>query len=275
MKLTRKEAIDFLKIPEKIFDNYHKKSREIKGFKENNRWYFDKNDLIKWENQKNSRTVYLTLDEYKKCFNLAVKMAYSSKLSTGTNIRVFKSEVQMVEDLIFSIIAKYGVKKFLNQKFNTAVCSDLDFHPGNITHDLTGIYINGDCREIKIGVTVKSNKIKSCFNIINPNEYKNSEIKSDVYIFARVGLPSDHLFRIFKDHYFFKDVVNVLEDEDGFRKIKKLNKISVWICGFSYHDEFEKVNKIPGQKFNGYRYVKSVAEMHNSNESWENLIKRF
>ena len=36
-ELTRKEAIEFLDIPEKNFDNYFKKSEEIKGYKKENR----------------------------------------------------------------------------------------------------------------------------------------------------------------------------------------------------------------------------------------------
>ena len=35
-ELARKEAIEFLGIPEKHFDNYFKSSREIKGFKKRN-----------------------------------------------------------------------------------------------------------------------------------------------------------------------------------------------------------------------------------------------
>lgn len=49
----------------------------------------------------------------------------------------------------------------------------------------------------------------------------------------------------------------------------------MWICGFVYLDELEKKDKIPGQEFeNGYRYVKSVSKMHNSNDDWKDLIER-
>ena len=37
--------------------------------------------------------------------------------------------------------------------------------------------------------------------------------------------------------------------------------------------KLDKVNEIPGQKFEGSRYVKSVADMHNNDhEDWKVLI---
>ena len=53
-----------------------------------------------------------------------------------------------------------------------------------------------------------------------------------------------------------------------------MKNIPIWIAGFSYHGEFDKVTEIPGQKFdNGYRYVKAVGQMHNSDEGWKKLVK--
>ena len=85
------------------------------------------------------------------------------------------------------------------------------------------------------------------------------------------------MFRILREHSFFKNVKDFLDSSEGFRKIKALNEIPVWIAGFSYYDELKKVKEIPGQKFDGnpdYRYVASVADMHNSDEEWKALIKK-
>ncbi len=274
-KITRKQAIEFLAIPEKDFDNYFKNSGEIKGAKEGARFYFEKDDLIKWNNLKKNRTVNLALKEYEKCFEFAIKMAYSTKASHGTGIRGMRSEVQMADDFILGILAEQGVVKFMKEKFNVDIKLDTEVHPERITpQDFDGIMDKGKWREVKIGVAVKSSKIKSCFNIIPPLEYENPNRKSDVYIFVRVGLPSDHLFRILRDHSFFKNVAEFLEKSEGFRKIKELKEIPIWICGLSFYDELEKVNKIPGQDFDGYRYVKSVANMHNSDVDWEKFIQK-
>ena len=274
--LSKKEAVNFLGIPEKYFDNYFKNSNEIKGFKDNNRWYFNKQDLIDWDNLRKERTVFLSLKEYEKCFEFAIKMAYASKASHGTGIRGVRSEVQMADDFILGILAEHGIKKFLKEKFNKIIELDMEIHPDHITpQDFDGIYEDGKLRDVKIGVAVKSSKMKSCYNIVPEIEYENTDRKSDVYIFDRVGLPSDHLFRILRDHSFFKNVKEYLEKSDQFRKIKQLKDIPIWICGFSYYNELEKATEIPGQKFSkGYRYVKSVGDMHNTDSDWILLIQK-
>lgn len=272
--LTKKEAIKFLNIPEKHFNNYFGYSKEIKGFKKNNRWYFNENDLKEWNELRQQRTIKLTAAEYEKCFEFAIKMAYSTKASHGTGIRGARSEVQMADDFILGILAEHAIQRFLLEKFGIKIKLDLDVHPGKITQqDFDGIYDKGKLRPVQCGVAVKSSKMKSCFNVIDPLEYENADRKSDIYIFARVGLPSDHLFRILRNHSFFKNVAEFLEGSSNFRKIEKLDDIPIWICGFSYFNELEKTKKIPGQEFDGYRYVKSVAEMHNSNEDWQKFIK--
>ena len=91
--LTKKEAIEFLDIPEKNFENYVKSSEEIAHYKKSGRYYFKENELIRWRDLKNSRTVFLSMDEYTKCFILAIQMAYTKKPSTGTGIRGVRSEM--------------------------------------------------------------------------------------------------------------------------------------------------------------------------------------
>jgi len=281
--LTKQEAINFLGINQKYFENYYKNSGEIKAYKgkelgngyTSNWWYFKKTDLEKWKKMKDSRTVVLSLPEYEKCFEFAIKMAYSFAGSHGTGIRGVRSEVQMADDFILGILAEHAVQKFIKDKFNTKIKLDTEVHHGRIVpQDFDGIMARGKWRNCKIGVAVKSSKMKSCFNIIPPIEYENGRRKSDVYIFVRVGLPSDHLFRILRDHSFFKNVSDFLEESDKFRKIKELKNIPMWICGFSYHKEFSKATSVPGLRFdNGYRYVKSVADMHNTDKDWKEFLR--
>ncbi len=276
--LNSREAKEYLGIKKKEFENYFKSSKEIPAFKQGNRWKFKKSDLKNWKNLKKERIVNLSLVEYEKCFEFAIKMAYSGNAKHGTGIRGVRSEVQMADDFILGILAEHGVKKFLEDKFGVKIKLDMDVHPTHITpQDFDGIITNEGTRSVKIGVAVKSSKWKSCFNIIPPIEYEDSRRNSDVYIFVRVGLPSDHLFRILREHSFFKTVKDSLEDSDEFKKIKELDKIPIWITGFSYIDELDKVTSIPGLEFGGnpsYRYVKSVRDMHNSDNDWKEFIKK-
>lgn len=281
-ELTKAEAIKYLGISPKYFENYLTCSKEISGYqKPNRRWYFNKEVLDRWNNLKKSRTINLTLEEYEKCFEFAIKMVYGGLSLNG--IRGQRTEVQGADDVILGILAEHAVRRLLREKFNTEIELDEEVHPGTITpQDFHKIKVDGVFITPRLGVGIKSSKMKSGFLVLGGNEYEFEGRRSDVYIFARVGLPSDHLFRILREHSFFGKVRKFLDEttDSKFRKIEKLEKIPVWICGFVYANELEKASEIPGQKFSGkgdnpgYRYVKSVRDLHNTDTDWKNLISK-
>jgi len=273
-KLNKREVLDYLKIPEKDFMNYFKFSEEIKGEKIGSRWYFDKKNVVDWKNLREDRTINLTVKEYEKCFEFAIKMVYGGLSLNG--IRGQRTEIQAADDVILGILAEHAVKNFLSKKFKTEIKLDESVHPEKITpQDFDEIRVGGSFRKPKLGVGVKASKIKNAFLVLGANEVELQDRKSDVYVFVRVGLPSDHLFRILRDHSFFGKVRKFFEKNAKFRKIEKLENIPVWICGFAYVGELEKVTKIPGQEFtNGHRYVKSVGKLHNTDSDWFGLISR-
>jgi len=273
-KLTKKEAIKFLDIPEKDFENYHKFSKEIEGVQINRRWYFYKDDLTAWKKLKKDRTIDLSIKEYEVCFEFAIKMVYGGLSLNG--IRGQRTEVQAADDVILGILAEHAIKTFLFKKFSTKIELDEKVHPEEITPQDFDQINDGDLfRKPKLGVGVKASKMKNAFLVLGANEFELPGRKSDVYIFARVGLPSDHLFRILRDHSFFGKVRKFLDENINFKKILKLEKIPVWICGFAYAKEFKKVTSIPGQEFsNGHRYVISAGNLYNSDKEWKDLIDK-
>ncbi len=273
-KISRKDAIKYLDIPEKDFNNYFQFSKEIEGEKLKGRWYFKKEDLDQFKIMKKQRTVNLKLREYEKCFEFAIKMVYGGLSLHG--IRGKRTEVQAADDVILGILAEHAIKIFLLNKFNVKIKLDEAVHPEEITpQDFDFINVNGKFRRPNLGIGIKASKTKNAFLVLGANEVELKNRKSDVYIFARVGLPSDHLFRILRDHSFFGTVRRFFEENKGFKKIKELGDIPVWICGFTHANQLEKVTKIPGQEFsNGYRYVRSVKKMNNSDENWKSLIKQ-
>ncbi len=267
--LSAREAIEYLSIPPKHFKNYTESSCEIPRRKIGARWYYKQSDLDEWNLLRSTRVIKVSMKEYTECFKFAILMAYSSNATRGTGIRGTRSEVQKADDFIFGILAEYGFQKFLRRKFGIKVKLDTEVHPAEITpQDIVEVYKNDSWRAPKKNIAIKSSKYKSCFNVIDPLEYENAGRKSDYYVFVRVGLPSDHLFRILRNHWFFKDVKKELERLQDFRKIEALDDVEVWICGYSLHRELRKVREIPGQEFDGYRYVASVGEMHNSDNDW-------
>jgi hypothetical protein len=269
--LTRREAIEFCDIPDKHFDNYAFFSKEIKAVKKNGRWYFSKSDLKEWKRMKKKRTVKLTLREYQKCFQFAIKLTYGGLARHG--IRGERSEVQTVDDVILGILAEYALRKFLKNKFKTRIVLDTKVHPGKITPpDIIGVRKGSRIRKPRIFVGLKSSKSKSAFLIAD--EHGIPGRSADVYIFARVWLPSDHLFRILRGHSFFKEVTNFLERRRGFRKIEKLEKVDVWICGYVKGINLDRRRKIPGMEpFKKLKYVKSVANLKNSDVDWNKFAK--
>jgi len=272
--INKKEAIKFLGITEKDFKNYHESSGEIQGEKVKGHWYFNKDNLISWKNLKESRTINLSIKEYEICFEFAIKMVYGGLSLNG--IRGQRTEVQAADDVILGILAEHAIKNLLSQKFSTEIKLDESVHPEEITpQDFDQIRDGKNFRKPKLGVGVKASKMKNAFLVLGANEVELAERKSDVYIFARVGLPSDHLFRILREHSFFGRVRQFFEENSGFKKIDILDKIPVWICGFAYVDELEQVTEIPGQEFsNGHRYVKSVGKLHNTDKDWLKLISK-
>jgi len=191
-------------------------------------------------------------------------------------IRGERTEVQAADDVILGILAEHAIQQLLSNKFSTEIKLDQGVHPEEITaQDFDEIKDGNIFRKPKLGVGVKASKMKNAFLVLGSKEVELVTRKSDVYIFARVGLPGDHLFRILRDHSFFGKVRKFFDENVRFKKIEKLENIPVWICGFCYADELEKVTSIPGQEFtNGYRYAKSVSKLHNSDEDWKNLIAK-
>ena len=273
-ELSKKEALEYLDIPPKNFENYLQYSKEIEGFKKNGRWFFDKAYIEKWRSLKESRTINLSIKEYEKCFEFALKMVYGGLSLHG--IRGERTEVQAVDDVILGILAEYAVKSFLKNRFGVEVKLDEEVHPEHITpQDLDLIKDGEEFRKLKIGIGVKASKMKNAFLILGANEVEFEARTSDVYIFARVGLPSDHLFRILREHSFFGKIREFFDENEKFKKIGELKNIPVWICGFVYKNELEKVTSIPGQEFSsGHRYVKSVSKMHNLDKEWQELIEK-
>ncbi len=269
-----KEAVEYLDIDKKAFTNYFKNSGEIKSFKQGGRWKFKKSDLDAWKELKDNRTLTLNLKEYEECFEFAMKVVYGGSATFGN--RRQRTEVQAVDNWILGIMVEKALKKFLKDKFNFEIVLDEEVHPGEITpRDIIGIKKNGRIEEPKKFVGVKGSKIKSAYLIADEHGMPNRS--ADIYIFGRVALPSDHLFRILRDHSFFKKVREFLEDnkKKGFRTIGEIKEVKVWICGYASSNELDYVNKIPGQDFDGKnKYVKTVGQMHNSDEDWKDLIKK-
>lgn len=264
--LTKQEAGQYLDIEKKAFDAYTC-AGEITGFKRRKRWYFDKFILDEWQKNRKQNIVFLSIKEYERCFEFAIKVVY------GGSSLYQRSELEAAEDWISGILAEHAFKRFLRKRFKTQVFLDNKVHPARITaKDIIAIKQKSVKRPPKLFLGIKSSKMKSVYLIAD--EHGQKDRSADVYVFIRVGLPRDHLFRYLRNHSFIRSANKYLTKHQKFKHIAKLKKIPVWTCGFCYASELKKKRSIPGQKFTSLKYVKSCKDLRKSDKDWQKLIAK-
>ncbi len=275
--LTKKEAIEFLGLDEKIFDNYFKSAKEIPCLPRNGdkgRFYFDKKILEDWRESISWRTVELNNEDYATCLDFALAQHFRSYVTSDWGTGRQREFGQKITNWMKGQLGEVAVKKFLKREFGVDIALDFSIHEeGIVPQDIAGIFENGKMRTPNIGIGIKSSKPKSAYLILTENEISLDGRKSDAYIFCRPDIPDDHLLRLGKDK-----VVAMVKNQQHYSKyadiIPDLKNISCEIAGWAIIQELEKVTEIPGQKFDGVRHVMPSGKLHRDKNSWEALIKR-
>jgi hypothetical protein len=275
--LSKKEAIDFLGLDEKVFENYFKNAKEFEAEKRltpRARFKFDKNKLTAWKKAYEWRTVSLNRDEYNDCLDFALAMHFRGYVMSDWGTGRQREFGQKITNWVKGQLGEVGVKKFLKQKFDCDVLLDFNIYGEIVPQDVIGIVSDGKTREPKLGIGIKSSKPKNVALVLGANEIEIESRSSDVYIFCRPDLPDDHLLRIAK-----KELVASVSDKQHFDTYKdvipELEDIACEIAGFCYKEELEKVTSIPGQEFdNGYRYVRFSGRLHRSPDEWRDLLSK-
>ena len=117
-------------------------------------------------------------------------------------------------------------------------------------------------------------KPKSAYLVLSLEEVELPRRKSDVYVFTRVNLPDDHLLRIS-----VKEIKELVRDQKHYKTYEKLipgfEPISAEIAGFAYKKDLEKVSEIPGQEFDGKRYVKKSGELRRDIQEWRRVFETY
>ena len=173
-------------------------------------------------------------------------------------------------------LAKLGevaVQKFLKDKFDLEIKLDFNIYDEIVPQDIVEITVSKSNRKPKIGVGIKSSKPKNVALVLGSNEIEIPTRSSDVYIFCRPDLPDDHLLRIGVD-----EVIKSVRDKPHYPVYKdaipRFSNMSSEIVGFCYKENLEKVTEIPGQVFDGSRYVKLSGDLKRSEKDWKELISK-
>jgi hypothetical protein len=274
--LSKKDAIEYLGLEDKIFDNYFKIAGEISALKRKGnrgKFWFDKNVLKEWKKSFNWRTVVLTKKDYAKCLDFALAMHFSGYVFSDFNTGRQREFGQRITNWVKGQLGEIAVQKFLKKIFKLNVELDFEIREQHVPQDITGVVLNGKVKKIQgLKIGIKSTKPKNAYLVLGENEYQLKSRKSDVYLFCRPDIPDDHLLRISKN-IITKIVKNCSHFKRYSKKIENLPNIQCEIVGLCKRKDLYPTKKIPGQEFSGKRYVLKSGDMKRDYKDWEKLVQ--
>jgi hypothetical protein len=275
MILTKKDALIFTGLDKKTFDNYLV-GGEFACQERNNgrgRFYFDQDALKEWMVDRKWRTVELTREDYALCLDFALAQHFKKYVMSDFGTGRQREFGQKITNWVKGQLGEIGVQKFFKDKFNKIIRLDFDLHDEIVPQDIISVIENNKERQPKIGIGIKSSKPKNVFLVLGENEIDRPERRSDVYIYCRPDIPDDHLLRITKEA--IQEIVKGMPHYEKYKaQMPEFANIPCEIVGWCRYDEFEKTNEIPGQEFDGMRFVKASGSLKHSKSDWEELIKQ-
>ena len=272
-RLKKSEAIKFLGLDSKIFENFFRSASEFSPLPRSGKgpFYFSKRELEAWLESYKWRTITLDREDYKLCLDFALAQHFRGYVLSDWGSARQREFGQKITNWIKGQLAEVAVKKFLETEFKVKVELDFDIHESIVAQDIVSIFENGKKRDPKIKVGIKSSKPKSAYLVLGENEVVLENRKSDVYIFCRPDLPDDHLLRITHEK-----IIQEVKDQQHFgayeKHIPQFQPVTCEIAGFCYLKDLEKVTEIPGQEFSGVRFVRQTGKLRRSENDWKELV---
>jgi len=273
--LTKKQAIEYLEMDDKTFENYYQNAEEFPCLEREagGRYYFDKDCLDKWVKDYKWRTIELDMDDYLLCLDFALAQHFRGYVLSDWGTARQREFGQKVTNWVKGQLAEVAVKKFFKNEFAVDVELDFEIHKEIVPQDIISVMEKGVLRAPKIGVGIKSSKPKSAYLVLGENEVTLADRKSDVYIFCRPDIPDDHLLRLTREQ-----IIEAVKDKPLFPTYK--NQIPVFesmpceIAGYCWPEELERATNIPGQDFDGIRFVKKTGNLRRTKEDFEDLLRK-
>lgn len=273
--LTKKEAVNFLGLDEKTFDNYFKNAAEFSSLDRNGgkgRFHFSESKLSEWKNSYKWRTIELSKNDYALCLDFALAQHFRGYVLSDWGTARQREFGQKITNWVKGQLGEVAVKKFLKKEFGFDVELDFDIYNDIVPQDIIGIMDKSKMRKPKVGVGIKSSKPKSAFLVLGENEITIPERRSEIYIYCRPDIPDDHLLRLTKEK-----VVEAVKNKPHYSKYKDIipnfENIPCEVAGWCNYKDLEKVKSIPGQEFDGVRYVKQSGLLKKTKKDWQDFIK--
>jgi hypothetical protein len=275
MRLTKSEAIRFLGLDEKVFENFFKNAGEFESLPRPNNagfYFFEEKKLDEWKKSYESRVFTLTKNDYAKCMDFALAMHFRGYVLSDWGTGRQREFGQKLSNWIRGQLGEIGVQYLCRERLGFNIELDFDMHDEIVPQDVLSITKNRIKRTPVNNISIKASKPKSAYLVLSPNEVELKERKSDVYIFTRVELPDDHLLRIAPE-----EVRTLVKNQQHYKLYENLvpdfQPIPVEVAGFAYRKELDVVKSIPGQDFEGERYVKKSGELHRDVNEWKEVFK--
>lgn len=276
--LTKREAVEFLGIDKKIFENFFQNAGEFNSLPRSGKgaFKFDKSGLEKWLEGYKWRMVELTFEDYAKCLDFALAQHFRGCVLSDWGTARIREFGQKLTNWIKGQLAEVAVKKFFENEFQVKVNLDFGIHKNIVPQDIIGVEEGGIERAPRIGVGIKSSKPKSAFLILGENEVQREDRRSDAYILCRPDIPDDHILRMTREK-----IIEIVKGQQHFslyeKDIPEFKNIPCEIAGWCNIQDLEKVEakQVPGlEEASGIRYVKKSGHLFRSRESWQELLSR-
>ena len=148
--LSKKEAVAFLELDEKTFDNYFKNALEFPCMDRNGgrgRFYFDKDTLKEWKDALKWRTVELDKDDYALCLDFALAQHFRNYVQSDFGTGRQREFGQKITNWVKGQLGEVAVKKFFEREFGIKVELDFDIHKKKIFYKTKQIKIKKELRD--------------------------------------------------------------------------------------------------------------------------------
>ena len=274
--LSKREAVEFLGLDKKTFENYFRVADEFRCLEREGgrgRYFFSRNALQAWKASYDWRRMELTLADYSLCLDFALAQHFRGYVLSDWGTARQREFGQKISNWVKGQLAEVAVKKFFEREFNIQIELDFEIREGIVPQDIIQVTKDGDSRAPMVGIGIKSSKPKSAYLILSENEVSLDDRRSDYYIFCRPEIPDDHLLRLTKER-----IIEVIRAQPHFPSYKNqmpnFTNMSCEVAGWCGIEELELVTSIYGQIFDGPRYVKQSGRLHRDRASWEELISR-
>lgn len=197
LKLVQVRLPDF-GVTEKVLENWTRSGRECPAVKQGARLGYDGDQFEQWLKRITPCLVQLSQADYLKCLNFAIE-AYYGQMTRADFNRVKQRDVgEFLTNQVEGKLGEIAVQKLLER---AGAAIDLDFRAtGQIpSQDITQVQVRGRVWNVPaVKVSIKSTKFKNFLLAVGKNEVTLADRISDIYVLSNVGMPADHLLRIFK-----------------------------------------------------------------------------